>query len=136
MLYYLIVLLSTVTLPFQNLPIYSIMFILFFFTYNLGWPRGMVWGGRWEEGVRIGNKCTPLADACWCMAKPIQYCKFKIIIIIKKNKVPLTLSLSASALGSLVEFSQNFQGKKEWWFRSGPSGYPWGCRAELCCKHL
>ena len=31
----------------------------------------------------------------------------------KKNKVPLTLSLSASALGSLVEFSQNFQGKKE-----------------------
>ena len=19
--------------------------------------------------------CTPVADACWCMAKPIQYCK-------------------------------------------------------------
>ena len=19
--------------------------------------------------------CTPMADACWCMAKPIQYCK-------------------------------------------------------------
>ena len=31
----------------------------------LGWPRG------------IGNMCTPVADACWCMARPIQYCKVK-----------------------------------------------------------
>ena len=21
------------------------------------------------------NTCTPMADSCWCMAKPIQYCK-------------------------------------------------------------
>ena len=28
-------------------------------------------------GFRIGNTCTPVADACWCMAKPIQYCKVK-----------------------------------------------------------
>ena len=34
-------------------------------------------GGR---GFRMGNTCTPVADACWCMAKPIQYCKVK-----KKN---------------------------------------------------
>ena len=33
----------------------------------LGWPRGMVWGGV--------HTCTPVADSCWCMAKPIQYCK-------------------------------------------------------------
>ena len=26
-------------------------------------------------GFRMGNTCTPVADACWCMAKPIQYCK-------------------------------------------------------------
>ena len=26
-------------------------------------------------GFRMGNTCTPMADACWCMAKPIQYCK-------------------------------------------------------------
>ena len=26
-------------------------------------------------GFRIGNMCTPMADSCWCMAKPIQYCK-------------------------------------------------------------
>ena len=29
------------------------------------------------EGFRMGNTCTPLADSCWCMAKPIQYCKVK-----------------------------------------------------------
>ena len=29
-------------------------------------------------GFRMGNTCTPMADACWCMAKPIQYCKIKI----------------------------------------------------------
>ena len=29
-------------------------------------------------GFRIGNSCTPAADSCQCMAKPIQYCKVKI----------------------------------------------------------
>ena len=38
-------------------------------------------------GFRMGNMCTPVADACWCMAKPIQYCKVKIIIIIKCKKL-------------------------------------------------
>ena len=34
--------------------------------------------GREVGGVlRMGNKCTPMAEACWCMAKPIQYCKVK-----------------------------------------------------------
>ena len=30
-----------------------------------GRPRGMVWGGRWEEGggFRMGNTCTPVADS-------------------------------------------------------------------------
>ena len=28
-------------------------------------------------GIRIGNSCTPMADSCSCMAKPIQYCKVK-----------------------------------------------------------
>ena len=33
----------------------------------------------WEVGggFRIGNSCTPVADSCQCMAKPIQYCKGK-----------------------------------------------------------
>ena len=30
----------------------------------------------------MGNACTPVADSCQCMAKPIQYCKVKK----KKNK--------------------------------------------------
>ena len=29
------------------------------------------------RGFRIGSTCTPVADSCWCMAKPIQYCKVK-----------------------------------------------------------
>ena len=31
-------------------------------------------GGR---GFRMENTCTPMADSCQCMAKPIQYCKVK-----------------------------------------------------------
>ena len=26
------------------------------------------------RGFRMGNTCTPVADSCRCMAKPIQYC--------------------------------------------------------------
>ena len=33
-------------------------------------------GGR---GVRMGNMCTLMADSSQCMAKPIQYCKVKLI---------------------------------------------------------
>ena len=37
-------------------------------------------GGMGREtgvGFSIWNMCTPVADSCWCMAKPIQYCKVK-----------------------------------------------------------
>ena len=26
-------------------------------------------------GFRMGDTCTPMADSCQCMAKPLQYCK-------------------------------------------------------------
>ena len=26
-------------------------------------------------GFGMGNACIPVVDSCWCMAKPIQYCK-------------------------------------------------------------
>ena len=29
------------------------------------------WGKAVGGGRRMGNPCTPVADACWCMAKPI-----------------------------------------------------------------
>ena len=34
-------------------------------------------------GFRMGNMCTPVADSCSCMAKPMQYCKVKKKGIIK-----------------------------------------------------
>ena len=36
-------------------------------------PEG--WDGEVEVGFRKGNTCTPVADSCQYMAKPIQYCK-------------------------------------------------------------
>ena len=46
-----------------------------------GWCTGMTQSdGTGREvggGFRMGNMCTPVADACWCMAKPIQYLKVK-----------------------------------------------------------
>ena len=37
-------------------------------------PEG--WDGREVGGgFRMGNTCTPVADPCQCMAKPLQYCK-------------------------------------------------------------
>ena len=45
----------------------------------LGWCTRMTQrdGIRREVGggFRMGNMCTPVADLCWYMAKPIQYCK-------------------------------------------------------------
>ena len=44
-----------------------------------GWCTGMTqrdgMGRVVGGGFRMGNTGTPMADACWCMAKPIQYCK-------------------------------------------------------------
>ena len=44
-----------------------------------GWCTGMTqrdgMGREVGGGFRIGNTCTPVVDSCWCMAKPIQYCK-------------------------------------------------------------
>ena len=54
-----------------------------------GWCTGMTqrdgMGREVGGGFRIVNMCTPVVDACLCMAKPIQYCKLKIIIIINKK---------------------------------------------------
>ena len=34
----------------------------------------------------MGNTCTPVVDSCWCVAKPIQYCK---VISLQLNKFKL-----------------------------------------------
>ena len=41
---------------------------------ELGRPRGMVWGGRREEGSGWGTR-IPVADSFRYLAKQIQYCK-------------------------------------------------------------
>ena len=57
----------------------------------LGWPWGMGWGGR---GIQDGDTCTPMADSCQRMAKPLQYCKVislqlkRIIYNNKKRPTP------------------------------------------------
>ena len=50
-------------------------------TGSRGWCTGMTqrdgMGREVGAGFRMGNTGTPVADSCWCMAKPIQYCKVK-----------------------------------------------------------
>ena len=48
-----------------------------------GWCTGMTqrdgMGREVGVGFRMGNTCTSMADSGQCMAKPIQYCKVKLI---------------------------------------------------------
>ena len=53
------------------------------------WRDGM--GREMGAGFRMGNTCTPVPDACCCMAKPIQYCKVKNNKKLKKKDTPLEL---------------------------------------------
>ena len=43
-------------------------------------------GREGEGGFRMGNTCTPVADSCQCMAKPLQYCKVISLQLIKINE--------------------------------------------------
>ena len=71
-----------------------------------GWCTGMTlrdgMGREVGGGFRMGNTCTPVADSCQCMAKPIQYCAVislqlnKFIFKKKKeNRTELTLKVFA-----------------------------------------
>ena len=70
-----------------------------------------------------GNLCTPVVDSCWCMAKPIQYCKVKKIkIFLKKDrrkKNAVHWSLISSYVASLWPHGiHNSHIKKSWWGKS------------------
>ena len=40
------------------------------------WDNPEGWDGEGGGGgFRMGNTCTPMANSCQCMAKPLQYCK-------------------------------------------------------------
>ena len=39
------------------------------------WDNPEGWDGEGGGGgFRMGNTCTPMANSCQCMAKPLQYC--------------------------------------------------------------
>jgi len=48
-----------------------------------GWCTGRTQRDVMERevggGFRMGNTCTLIVDSTQCMAKPIQYCKVKLI---------------------------------------------------------
>ena len=47
-------------------------------------PEG--WDGREVgAGFRMGDTCTPMADSCQCMAKPLQYCKVISVQLEKRS---------------------------------------------------
>ena len=48
-------------------------------------------------GFRMGNTCTPVVDACWCMAKPIQYCKVE-----KKKKALWTFWINSKDMAEFL----------------------------------
>ena len=52
-------------------------------------------GREMGGGFRMGNTCTPVADSCQCMAKPVQYCKVKKknLIFLKRKKSNGNLTL-------------------------------------------
>ena len=52
----------------------------------LHWDNPEGWDGEGRGwGFRMGNTCTPMADSCQCMAKPLQY--YKVISLqLKLNK--------------------------------------------------
>ena len=65
-----------------------------------GWSTGMIQrdGMEWEVGgeFRIGNSCTPVADSCQCMAKPMQYLKQnKVKIKIKRKSLKFAFCLTS-----------------------------------------
>ena len=55
-----------------------------------GWCTGMTqkdgMGRKVGGGFRMANMCTPMGDACLCMAKTVQYCKVKKNFFNKKKR--------------------------------------------------
>ena len=54
-------------------------------TGALGQPKGMGWGGKWEQGLGQGHTCTPVADHVSIWQKPLHYCKVIRLQLIKIN---------------------------------------------------
>ena len=100
-----------------------------------GWYTGMTQrdglGREVEGGFRIGNMCTHVADSCWCMAKPRQYCKVKknFFLIVCFSVPTLLVSYLASTFIILLKqcllICRNVVHKRKLAF------CPW-CKFQIC----
>ena len=89
--------------------------------------------GMWREvggGFRIGNTCTPMADSCWCMAKPIQYCK------VKNNNNNNKIKINESYCDFIAcQASRNIHEKdRRRFFSPGTAGYILGCMIDIWAR--
>ena len=66
-------------------------------------------------GFRMGNTCTPVADSCQCMAKPIQCCKVKKKK--KKRKSTTTKTLPVLMRNNLLSFFSALQRLHVYYFQ-------------------
>ena len=64
----------------------------------LGRPRGMGWGGRWEEGSGWGTHVNPWLIHINVWQKPLQYCKVISLQLIKINGKKKELTVSEDIL--------------------------------------
>ena len=68
-----------------------------------GWCTGMThrdgMGKEVGAGFRMGNRCTPMADSCQCMEKPLQYCKVISLRLKKKKNLPSMQETWVRSLG-------------------------------------
>ena len=67
-------------------------------------------------GFRMGSTCTPVADSCQCMAKPIQCCKVKKKKN-KKRKSTTTKTLPVLMRNNLLSFFSALQRLHVYYFQ-------------------
>ena len=67
----------------------------------VGWPRGMRWGGMWEEDSGWGTHVYPWLIHVNIWQKPPQYCKV-ISLQLKKKKKRMCLAMERVQVRSLV----------------------------------
>ena len=58
----------------------------------------------------MGNTCVPVVDSCWCVAKPIQYCKVKNIYN-TNNKLKKEKMLN-NAIAFTIVFENSYVSQK------------------------
>ena len=77
----------------------------------LGRPRGMGWGGRWEEGSEWGTHVNPWLIHVNVWQKTLQYCKvisFQLIKTNEKKKAQIKASILSVSVVTHHHVTINF----------------------------